>query len=434
MKEIKVGIIGFGTVGAGVAANLLSNGDVIAKRTGINLVLSKIADIDIKRDRGVKVPKKILTTDAMDLIKEVDVVVELFGGTTIAKDFIMAALKLSKPVVTANKALLAKKGEELFAAAEKSKADIYYEASVAGGIPIIKALREGLVANRIQKIYGILNGTCNYILTRMEREGLDFEPILKDAQALGYAEAEPSLDIDGFDTAHKAAILASLAYGEWFGLDPIHIEGIRDISLTDLRFADELGYRIKLLAIIKQVKEDVQIRVHPTLIPKNTLLAGISEVFNGVMVNGDYVGDSLYYGRGAGRNATASAVVADLVDVALNLKFGSHRRIPAFRIGRQYRHILPMNEIETRYYMRFQVKDKPGVIAAVSKILGDKGISISSIIQREGQSEDNVSLLILTHLAIEKQVKDAIAGIEKLKAVCDKVKLFSSPTSVRHCQ
>ncbi len=424
MKEIKVGIIGFGTVGAGVAANLLSNGDVIAKRTGVKLVLSKIADIDIKSDRGVKVPKKILTTDAMALIKEVDVVVELVGGTTIAKDFIMAALKLGKPVVTANKALLAKKGEELFAAAEKSKADIYYEASVAGGIPIIKALREGLVANRIQKIYGILNGTCNYILTRMEREGLDFEPILKDAQALGYAEAEPSLDIDGFDTAHKAAILASLAYGEWFGLDPIHIEGIRDISLTDLRFADELGYRIKLLAIIKQVKEDVQIRVHPTLIPKNTLLAGISEVFNGVMVNGDYVGDSLYYGRGAGRNATASAVVADLVDVALNLKFGSHRRIPAFRIGRQYRHILPMDEIETRYYMRFQVKDKPGVIAAVSKILGDKGISISSIVQREGQSEENVSLLILTHLAIEKQVKDAIAGIEKLKAVCDKVKLL----------
>ena len=424
MKEIKVGIIGFGTVGAGVAANLLSNGDVIAKRTGVKLVLSKIADIDITSDRGVKVPKKILTTDARALIKEVDVVVELVGGTTIAKDFILEALRQGKPVVTANKALLAKKGEELFAAAEKSKADIYYEASVAGGIPIIKVLREGLAANRIQKIYGILNGTCNYILTRMEREGLDFEPILKDAQALGYAEAEPSLDIDGFDTAHKAAILASLAYGEWFGLDPIHIEGIRDISLVDLRFADELGYRIKLLAIIKQVKEDVQIRVHPTLIPKSALLAGISEVFNGVMVNGDYVGDALFYGRGAGRNATASAVVADLVDVALNLKFGSHRRIPAFRIGRQYRHILPMEEIETRYYMRLQVKDKPGVIAAVAKILGDKSISISSFVQREGQSEENVSLLILTHLAKEKQIREAIAGIEKLKAVCDKVKLL----------
>jgi homoserine dehydrogenase len=424
VKEIKVGIIGFGTVGAGVAANLLSNGDVIAKRTGVKLTLSKIADIDIKRDRGVKAPEKILTTDGMALIKEVDVVVELVGGVTVARDFILAALKMGKPVVTANKALLAKKGEELFAAAEKFKADIYYEASVAGGIPIIKILREGLAANRIQKIYGILNGTCNYILTRMEREKLDFEPILKDAQALGYAEAEPSLDIDGFDTAHKAAILASLAYGEWFGLDPIHIEGIRNISLADLRFADELGYRIKLLAIIKQVKEDVQIRVHPTLIPKNALLAGISEVFNGVMVNGDYVGDALFYGRGAGRNATASAVVADLVDVALNLKFGSHRRIPAFRIGRQYRHILPMDEIETRYYMRLQVKDKPGVIAAAAKILGDKDISISSIVQREGQSKENVSLLILTHLAKEKQVKEAIAGIEKLKAVCDKVKLL----------
>ena len=424
MKEIKVGIIGLGTVGTGVAANLLENADVIAKRTGVKLVLTKIADIDIKRNRGIKIPKKILTTDAKALIKEVDVVVELIGGTTIAKDFILEALAQGKPVVTANKALLAKKGEELFAAAEKSKADIYYEASVAGGIPIIKILREGLVANRIEKMYGILNGTCNYILTRMENEGLDFEEILKDAQALGYAEAEPSLDIDGFDTAHKAAIIASLAYGEWFGTEPIYIEGIRNISLTDLRFADDLGYRVKLLAIIKQVKEDVQIRVHPTLVPKNALLAGISNVFNGVMVSGDYVGDTLFYGRGAGRNATASAVVADLVDVALNLKFGSHRRIPAFRIGPQFRHILPMDEIETRYYLRLQVKDKPGVIAAVSKILGDKGISISSFVQREGQSEDNVSLLILTHLAKEKKIKEAIAGIEKLKPVCDKVKLF----------
>lgn len=424
MKEIKVGIIGLGTVGTGVAANLLNNGDVIAKRTGVKLVLTKIADIDIKSDRGIKIPKKLLTTDVRALIKEVDVVVELIGGTTIAKDFILEALAMGKPVVTANKALLAKKGEELFAAAEKSKADIYYEASVAGGIPIIKILREGLVANRIEKMYGILNGTCNYILTRMEKEGLGFEEILKDAQALGYAEAEPSLDIDGIDTAHKAAIIASLAYGEWFGLEPIYIEGIRNISLTDLRFADDLGYRVKLLAIIKQVKEDVQIRVHPTLVPKKALLAEISNVFNGVMVNGDYVGDTLFYGRGAGRNATASAVVADLVDVALNLKFGSHRRIPAFRIGPQYRHILPMDEIETRYYLRLQVKDKPGVIAAVSKILGDKEISISSFVQREGQSEDNVSLLILTHLAKEKKIKEAIAGIEKLKAVCDKVKLF----------
>lgn len=424
MKEFKIGIIGFGTVGAGVAANLLKNGDVIAKRTGIKPILAKIADLDIESDRGVNVPKELLTTDANQLIDEVDVVVELVGGTTFAKDFILKALSKGKPVVTANKALLAEYGEELFAAAEKSKADIYYEASVAGGIPVIKALREGLVGNRIEKIYGIMNGTCNYILTRMEREGADFAPILKDAQALGYAEAEPSLDIDGFDTAHKAAILASLAYGQWFGLGPVYIEGIRGISLDDIRFADELGYRIKLLAIIKQEEGNVQVRVHPALIPKQTLLAGISEVFNGVMITGDTVGETLFYGRGAGRDATASAVVADLVDVGLNLKYGSHRRVPAFRIGPQFENILKMEDIESRYYLRLQVIDQPGVIAKVANILADKKISISSFIQKEDQNEDNVSLLILTHVTVEKQVKAAIAEIENLAEVCDKAILL----------
>jgi homoserine dehydrogenase len=424
VKEVKIGIIGFGTVGSGVAACILKNGDVIAKRSGIKPILAKIADIDIETDRGVDIPKEILTTDAHQLIKEVDVVVELVGGTTIAKDFILEALEQGKPVVTANKALLAEKGQELFAAAEKSEADIYYEASVAGGIPIIKALREGLVGNRINKIYGIMNGTCNYILTRMERENVDFEPVLIDAQKLGYAEAEPSLDIDGFDTAHKAAILASLAYGEWFGMDPIHVQGIRDISLDDLKYADELGYRIKLLAIIKQVDGDVQIRVHPTLIPKNTLLANISEVFNGVMVNGDTVGDSLFYGRGAGRDATASAVVADLIDVGLNLKFGSHRRVPAFRIGPQFKKLTKMEEIESRYYLRLQVEDKPGVIAKLADILGKKEISISSFIQREGQSAEKVSLLILTHNALENSVNEAVAEMEKMSEVRGKIKLF----------
>ncbi len=424
MKEIKIGIVGFGTVGSGVAANLLNNAEVIAKRTGVKLTLAGIADIDIKRDRGVKVPDEILTTDAMKLITEVDVVVELIGGTGFAKKIILEALKLGKPVVTANKALLASCGEELFESARKYKADIYYEASVAGGIPIIKALREGLVANRIRKIYGIMNGTCNYILTRMEREGLDFQTILKDAQSLGYAESDPSLDVDGFDTAHKAAILASLAYGEWFGIEPVFVEGIRNIELTDLSFADELGYRIKLLAIIKQEDEDVQIRVHPALIPKTALLANVMEVFNGVMVNGDAVGDMLFYGRGAGRDATASAVVADLVDVALNLKFGSHHRVPAFRTGRQYRNILPMDDVATRYYLRLQVKDKPGVIAAIATILGKEKISISSFVQKERQNENNVSLLILTHLANEKMIKRAIMKIEKLDEVCDKIKLL----------
>jgi homoserine dehydrogenase len=422
VKEVKIGIIGFGTVGAGVASCLLENGDVIAKRTGIRPILARIADIDIERDRGIRIPSGVLTTDVAQLIRDVDVVVELVGGMGVAKTFILDALQNGKPVVTANKALLAEDGDELFAAAETSKADIYYEASVGGGIPIIKALREGLVGNRFRKIFGIFNGTCNYILTRMERERADFATVLADAQKLGYAEADPTLDIDGIDTAHKAAILASLAYGEWFGMEPIYVEGIRDIGEQDILFADELGYRIKLLGIIKLIENDVQIRVHPTLIPKNSLLAGISEVFNGVLVEGDYVGESLFYGRGAGRNATASAVVADLVDVCLNLKYGSHRRVPAFRLSPQYRHILAMEEIESRYYLRFQVLDKPGVIAKVASILGDEQISISSFIQKEGQSPDNVTMLILTHRASERSLNRAMEKINALGEVYRNVK------------
>ena len=422
MRELKVGIIGFGTVGTGVASCLLKNGDVIAKRSGVKPVLWRIADLDIERDRGLKLKKGVLIKDAHKLIKEVDVVVELIGGTTIAKDLIIEALKLGKPVVTANKALLAEKGEEIFAAAEKSKADIYYEASVAGGIPIIKSLREGFVGNRINRIYGILNGTCNYILTRMEREKETFGTVLKDAQRMGYAEANPSLDVDGVDTAHKAAILASLAYGEWFGMKPIYVEGIRNITLQDIRFADELGYRIKLLAIIKQeTNEDVQIRVHPTLVPKRSLIAGINEVFNGVAVSGDYVGDTLFYGRGAGRDATASAVVADLLDVALNLKFGSHRRVPAFRIGPQFRKLIPMDKIKSRYYMRIHVLDKPGTLGKIANILGDHGISISSVMQREGQSKNNVALIILTHLATEGKASAAFRQIEALPETKEKI-------------
>lgn len=300
MKEVKVGIIGFGTVGAGVAENILKNSEVVAKRTGVKLVLTRIADLDITTDRGVAVPRELLTTDAAVAIRESDIVVELVGGTTIAKKFILEAISAGKHVVTANKALLALHGKEIFDAAEKAGVDVCYEASVAGGIPIIKALREGLVSNRISRIYGIMNGTCNYILTRMENEGADFHTVLADAQKLGYAEANPSLDIDGFDTAHKTSILASLAFGRWFGMDPVFVEGIRDLALDDLRYADELGYRIKLLAIIKSNNGKVQMRVHPTLIPKSTLLANISDVFNGVMVEGDAVGQTLFYGRGAG--------------------------------------------------------------------------------------------------------------------------------------
>lgn len=426
MKEVKVGVIGFGTVGAGVVACLNENSDIIAGRTGVRPIIARIADIDIKTDRGVKVSQGLLTTDVYALIDEVDIVVELVGGIDKAKEFILKALAKGKPVVTANKALLAEHGEELFAAAERSKADIYYEASVAGGIPVIKALREGLVANRIKKIVGILNGTCNYILTKMEKECSEFSNVLKEAQQLGYAEANPSFDIDGIDTAHKTAILASLAYGEWFGMEPILIEGIRDIDLADIKFASEFGYRIKLLGIVKQNNGDVQLRVHPTLIQKNSLLADVSGVFNAVMLKGVPVGDTLLYGRGAGREATASAVVADIVDVALNLEFGSHRRVPAFRIGKQFGKLTAPDDIETRYYIRIQVVDKPGVVASISKILGDNAISISSILQKEDIDgiDDCASFLVLTHLAREGAVKKSISQIEELGCVKGKVVLI----------
>ena len=425
MNEYKVGILGFGTVGAGVADCLLNNCEVIAKRTGVKPVLAGIADLDIKTDRGVKVPKELLTTDASELIHRVDVVVELIGGTTVAKKFILQALNEGKCVVTANKALLAEYGEELFAAAEKNHADLYYEASVGGGIPIIKGLREGFSGNRISRIYGILNGTCNYILTRMEREEIDFAPVLKDAQQLGYAEANPSLDIDGFDTAHKAAILAALAYGKWFGMDPIYVQGIRDVSLADIKFAGELGYKIKLLAILKQDSQGkVEIRVHPTMIPKKTQLAMIDEVFNGVMVTGDYVGDTLFYGRGAGRSATASAVVSDIVDIGLNLAQKSVRRIASFREGPQFSSVVKLEEIKSRYYLRIQVLDVPGVLAKATRILGENDISISSLVQREGQSQNNVSLLVITHQTLEKHIKAAISQINALPEVRDTVKLI----------
>jgi homoserine dehydrogenase len=423
-RLVKVGIAGFGTVGTGVVSCLLDNGGIIASRTGIRPVVHRIADIDSARDGKLKISREIFVHDAMSIIDECDVIVELIGGTSFAKNLILEALKKGKPVVTANKALLAEHGKELFAAAEKSKADIYYEASVAGGIPIIKALREGFVGNKIERIYGILNGTCNFILSKMEKDHSDFDSVLDSAQKLGYAESDPSLDIDGTDTVHKAAILASLAYGEWFGVEPVYKEGIRGISSEDIGFAAEFGYKIKLLAIIKQQDDDVQIRVHPALIPEDSMLANVSDVYNAVQIKGNPVGDTLFYGRGAGRDATASAVVADIVDVCLNLKFGSHRRVPAFKIGRQFRHIIPMNEVNSRYYLRIKVSDMPGVIASISSIIGSKNISISSIKQTEKKGENPVSLIILTHLANERLLTESIREIEKLNCVKSKVILL----------
>lgn len=426
MKELGVGIIGFGTVGAGVAQCLLENGDVIARRDGVKLVLKRVADLDITTDRGVKIPDGVLTTNAMEAIEECDIIVELVGGTTIAKTFILEALKRGKPVVTANKALLAKYGEEIFAEAEKTGTDVYYEASVGGGIPIIKSLREGFAGNRILRMYGILNGTCNYILTRMERTGEDFDVVLKDAQKLGYAEANPSLDIDGFDTAHKTAILASLAYGKWFGMDPIYVEGITNVSMNDIKCAASLGYKVKLLAIIKQDTDSgkLEIRVHPTLIPVNSMLASVNDVFNAVRVDGDYVGNTLFYGRGAGRQATASAVVGDIVDVALNLADGAKQRVPSYNQANLFTELVPMDDIETRCYLRFTVADKPGVLAKITNILASADISISSLIQNETKDEDFATLVMMTHKAKEADIKNAIAEIEKLDDVTSNIKMI----------
>ena len=420
MQKLRIGIVGFGTVGAGVADGLIRNGDLISRRTGILPEVTKIADLDITTDRGVELPENVLTTDTADVLdgSEVDVVVELIGGDTTAKEVILRALSNGKPVVTANKALLAKHGEEIFAAAEKSNADIYYEASVGGGIPIIKVMREGLVANNFSEVVGILNGTCNFIFTEMEEKNTEFEEVLAQAQDAGYAEAEPSLDVDGYDTAHKATILASLAYGEWFGMDPVTIEGIRDVTLQDIKYAGQLGYRIKLLAVIKQDNDNVQLRVHPALVPSESLLGNVRGVYNAVWVSGDVIGDTMYYGQGAGRDATASAVIADIMDVGLNLKTGAKGRIPGFQAHSSSAQVVGESQIQTRYYLRLQARNKPGVLAEIAGVLGRYDISIASVTQQESGGE-TTPVVILSYKAREADVQQALQEIRELDVVSE---------------
>ncbi len=414
MKEIKIGILGFGTVGAGVVEGILKNGELMAQRTGIFPKIGKIADLDIKTDRGVKVDPSWLTTDALSVIDdpEIDVIVELIGGVKIAKDFVLRALKNGKPVVTANKALLAEAGRELFEASVKSGAGLYFEASVGGGIPVLRALRDGLVGNQIKSMYGILNGTCNYILTRMEREGLDFDTVLADAQKLGYAETPPDLDIDGIDTAHKAVVLASLAYGAPVPMDAFTIEGIRGLSHREIEYAGELGYRIKLLAVIREVNGEVEMRVEPSFVPKKHLLASVNDAFNAVFVEGDVVGSTLYYGRGAGRLPTASAVIGDIMEAAAG-KGGcsawllKHKALP----------VRDARDISIRCYLRLSLKDQPDVIAQVAHVLGRNKISIASIMQKEQNAGEQVPVVFLTHKALEKNYAAAMEEIERLDVV-----------------
>ena len=419
MKEVGIGLLGFGTVGAGVVEGLQRNADLLARRTGVRLVLRWIADLDLERDRGVVVDRALLTRDARAVVEDpqVNVVVELVGGTGIARELVTRALELGKPVVTANKKLLAEYGAPLFALAAKQKTELAFEASVGGGIPIIKSLREGLVANHIGAAYGILNGTCNYILTRMEQEGLAFDDVLKAAQAAGYAEAEPSLDIDGHDTAHKAAILASLAYGFPIPMKELHVEGIRGLAQEEIRYAAELGYRIKLLGIIKQGAAGISVRVHPTLVPHSHMLASVGGVFNAVLVRGDVVGDTLYYGRGAGRLPTASAVLADVADVARRLAAGVRSEQPVFPAGATPAPLASMDTVESRYYLRLSLLDRPGVLARVAQVLGQHHISIASMIQKEQNQGDHVPVIVLTHQAVERNFQAALAEIDRLDVV-----------------
>lgn len=426
--EIGVGILGFGTVGAGVAEGLLRNRETLSRRLGVDVSLKRIADLDIKTDRGVKIPEGILTTDAMSVIHDPDIqiIVELVGGTGVAKTFIMEALKAGKNIVTANKKLLAECGEEIFDAAGKAGVDIYFGAAVGGGIPIIRVLREGLAGNEIHTIHGILNGTCNYILTRMETESLAFDDVLKAAQKAGYAEANPSLDIDGFDTAHKACILSSLAYGLHVPMDQIQISGIRDLSASDVKLASQFGYRIKLLASIRREGDEIEVSVNPTLVPFSHMLASVNNVFNAVMVNGDLSGDTLYYGRGAGRAPTASTVIGDIGDIARNIATGKARYARAVSVANAKKiKVRPAKSVSSKFYLRLMTLDRAGSLGLITTTLGKHAISVSALTQkaRAGDSTeqgDHVPVVILTHMAKAENLDKALAEISQAGILSEK--------------
>ena len=422
MKQIGVGILGFGTVGAGVADGLLRHREVMARRLGVDIALRRIADLDITTDRGVAVPDGVLTTDAAGVVADPDVriVVETIGGTGVAKKFVMDALNAKKCVVTANKKLLAEYGREIFETAAGNGVDIYFGASVGGGIPIIRVLREGLAGNEVESIHGILNGTCNYILTRMENEGLPFDAVLKDAQRLGYAEADPSLDIDGFDTAHKACILTALAYGFQPTLDQVRVEGIRNLSGTDVRYAADFGYRIKLLAVVAKEGDEVEGGVQPTLIPVSLMLANVNDAFNAVMVKGDMSDYTMYYGRGAGRLPTASTVVGDIGDIARNLVHGGARYargVPSYAEGKL--RLRAPGDIVAKAYVRFMVADRPGAFGTIASVLGKHGVSISAATQKESNETGFVPVVALMHRAKASSLDAALAEIRATGVVSE---------------
>jgi homoserine dehydrogenase len=436
MKMVKIGLIGFGTVGQGVVRLLRENREEIEARIGARLVLAGVVDKDWKRPRQVKLEPRLKLADSQELIQdpEVRIIIELVGDHPGVKQLLLDALKAGKWVVTANKAVLAKHGDEIFRTAKKANAEIYFGASVAGGIPILRVLREGLCANRISAIYGIVNGTCNYILTRMEEAGLEYAQALKEAQARGYAEADPAADVEGMDAAHKLSILLRLGFGMSVPLEKIFRKGISRLSRLDLQAAGELGYRVKLLAIARVADGKIEARVHPTLIPRNSMLANVRGVNNAVYVLGNFVGPTLYYGRGAGMEATASAVMSDVMELARNLVQGraAGRLCPegyAKRNPRQLK-LQPMASLVSPYYLRVWVKDQPGVLAKISGILAHEKISISSVIQHEVHEGKAVPLVIITHQALEKSIQKAVSGINRLNIVLNPVQLLRIATEL----
>ncbi|MGC9325800.1 MAG: homoserine dehydrogenase [Desulfomonilia bacterium] len=423
MDRIQIGLIGLGTIGTGVAKTLLENQALMEDRLGFSLTLKSIADLDITRDRGIHIPSGMLTTDAESLIHdpEIDIIIELIGGIEPARTFIKNSLKNGKHVITANKALLATKGKELFGDAQKYGKDLYYEAAVGGGIPIIKTLREAFVANNYTFIYGILNGTCNFILTEMSERGATFQEALSTAKDLGYAEADPTLDVEGIDAAHKLALVTSLAYGVPPEMNGVYVEGISKLDILDVQYARELGYKVKLLALTIDRGDQVEARVHPTLVPFNYLLAKVDGVFNAFYVKGDIVDSTLFYGRGAGMLPTASAVVSDIADVARNIRAGIAGRIPHLGYRKDTskpKKYMSIKDITTNYYLRINATDKPGVLARIAGILGDRDISIVSVIQKpQTDDTDYVPVVMLTHEAKESNVKSAIKEIARLQEV-----------------
>ena len=425
MRKINVGLLGCGTVGTGVAKILIENKDIIRSRVGANLNLKYVADIEMQRDRGIRFDDGVFINDAYKVVDDpdIDIIVEMIGGEGVARDLILRAIDNGKQVATANKALLAVHGNAIFKAAMEQGVDLAFEASVGGCMPIIKSLRESLVGNHIKSIAGILNGTCNYILSRSTDDGSSFEAVLSEAQKKGFAEADPTLDIEGVDTAHKLAILTSLAYGMEINFKDIYIEGIANIAPMDIDFAGQFGYKIKLLAISKDVGNAVDARVHPTMIPFDNPLSSVGGALNAITIAGDAIGDMMLYGYGAGMMPTASAVVGDIVDLTRNLLTGSSGRVPL--LSYQMNNIrkipvIPVDEITTHYYFRFSALDRPGVLSKISGILGDYEISIKSVHQKGRKTKGSVPIVMLTHLAKEADVKKALSEIFNLDVVSDK--------------